>query len=736
VIGRHEGLAGSEEGTLRPTSGEGTTPTQAGDVMGTPVYMSPEQAGGQLDQLGPASDIYSLGATLYELLTGIEPVQGQYVGEILAKVKRGDRPPPRVLKPNTPAALDAICRRAMALKPEDRYTTALELAEDVEHWLADEPVTAYREPWSVRTGRWLRRHRSLVAGAVALLLTAVPLSLVIAFNREEARQQAETDKREISRQKDIALANEKAAQANERGAKEREAETNAVLDFVEKRIFAAARPEGQDGGLGRAVTLRQAVEAALPYVAKSFNNQPLIEARLRLTLGQSFLYLADFRTAAEQCEAARELFARHRGPDDPDTLISMNCLANSYYNLGRHAEALKLNEETLRLYKAKFGPDHPGALPIMQSLAESYETVGRHTEALKVIKEMLPLAKVRLGPDYADRLPSMLFLAKSYAALGQHADALKLFEEMLVYCKAEFGPDHPFTLQSTMGLAESYSVLGRYADALKLFEEMLVYCKAKLGPDSPSTYHSMIGVARNYGALGRHADAVKLYEESLALQKAKFPDNPYAFSGMSAVAMSYAALGRYADAVKLIEETLALMKAKLGPDHPDTLWCMSCLASGYYDLGRHAEALKLLEEALPLLKDKLGPDHPQTLASMHGLAAIYYALGRHAEALKLCRQTAELWEKLNRADAASLYGAACIRAVTATVLRAADRSPAGAKQADAEADKAMAWLKKAAAAGYKDAAHMQKDKDLDALREREDFKKLMKELAANGAKQK
>jgi hypothetical protein len=101
-----------------------------------------------------------------------------------------------------------------------------------------------------------------------------------------------------------------------------------------------------------------------------------------------------------------------------------------------------------------------------------------------------------------------------------------------------------------------------------------------------------------------------------------------------------------------------------------------------------------------------------------------------------CRQTAALWEKLNRTDAASLYDAACMRAVTAAVLRAVDSSPTGAKQADAEAEQAMAWLKKAVAAGYKDGAHMEKDKDLDALRDREDFKKLLAELAAGLAKPK
>jgi tetratricopeptide (TPR) repeat protein len=239
------------------------------------------------------------------------------------------------------------------------------------------------------------------------------------------------------------------------------------------------------------------------------------------------------------------------------------------------------------------------------------------------------------------------------------------------------------------------------------------------------------------------------------------------------LAISYAAFGRLADALKLREETLALQKAKLGPDHPVTLWGMNNLASSYYDLGRYADARKLLEETLSRRKAKLGPDHPDTLFSMWGVAESLIKLERGSEAVAViddcvqralgkavepallpgvvnlrlrhferskdpagCRQTAAMWEKLNRTDADSLYIAACVRAVTAAVLGAADPSPAGAKQADAEADRAMAWLKQAVAAGYKDLANMQKDKDLDALRQREDFKKLMAELVAGEAKQK
>jgi WD40 repeat protein/tRNA A-37 threonylcarbamoyl transferase component Bud32 len=180
--------------------------TQAGSALGTPAYMSPEQALGRLDQVGPASDVYSLGATLYTILTGRPPGEGKDRAELLRKAQSGDWLPPRRVKADVPAALDAVCRKALALRPEERYGTALELAADLERWLADEPVTAWREPWGVRVRRWMRRHRTLVSTAVGVLIFALlgtTAGLVLiggARDREEAARKTAEDKEEEARQ--------------------------------------------------------------------------------------------------------------------------------------------------------------------------------------------------------------------------------------------------------------------------------------------------------------------------------------------------------------------------------------------------------------------------------------------------------------------------------------------------------------------------------------------------------
>jgi serine/threonine protein kinase len=184
---------GGSEPLLRPASGSDVAQTQAGQTIGTPQYMSPEQAAGRLDLLGPASDVYSLGATLYCLLTGQAPFAHQERGLLLRQVGRGEFPPPRQVAALVPRALEAICLKAMATRPQDRYGSPQQLAEEVERWLPDEPVVAWPEPLLLRSGRWVRRHKPLVSAAAAALLVAlVALSGgLFWYQQDQARQTQE-----------------------------------------------------------------------------------------------------------------------------------------------------------------------------------------------------------------------------------------------------------------------------------------------------------------------------------------------------------------------------------------------------------------------------------------------------------------------------------------------------------------------------------------------------------------
>jgi len=774
--------------------------SQSGAMMGTPAYMPPEQARGESGHIGPQADVFALGAILCEILTGRPPYVGGTADEIWRRAADGELAETyaRLADCEADDALRELARRCLAPDRGQRPADAEVVARELTSYLASaqerlRQAQLERAAAEARAKAERRARRLLLALAAAVLCgSGVAVWEAIIANR--AKHDAF----------DAAAAQRQAREA----ADAKEAETSAVLDFVQKRILAAARPEGQDGGLGRDVTLRRALEAAVPVVDKSFAKQPITEARLRTTLGHSFRQLGDLKTAAEQFRRARAIYAEHlgrhdletlasvtnlsvcyyalgrhaealklreevlagqravRGPDDPETVKCMCNVANSYGALGRHAEAVALHERALPLFEARLGRDHPDTITSIHNLANSYYYLGRHAEAVKLREEVVTRRTTILGPDHPDTLLAMYNLGISYSALGRPSEAIRLGEETVARQKPKLGPDHPDTLASMNLLAGGYSAVGRHADAAKLAEQVLALRCAKLGPDHVHTVSTMSNLARIYECLGRNAEALQLREEVLARRRSKQgPDHPDALAGMHSLALSYRTLGRLAEAQKLLEQTVALNRAKLGPDHPETLSTMGTLGAIYGDLGRHTDALEIREQAFAILKNRLGPDHPETLRLMAGVINSLMRLDRGAEALPLidecvrraatqaaprwvipevmehrlrhfekakdadgCQTTAEMWERVRGSDADSLYGAACFRAVSAAVIRATDMSPTAAKRADGEADRAMTWLKKAVADGYKNVAHMEKDADVDALRDRADFRKLMAEL--------
>jgi serine/threonine-protein kinase len=297
-VGRPDHAVGAwdAEGTLAPGSGSSLQPTLTGARLGTPAYMSPEQAAGMLDRMGPASDVYSLGATLYYLLTGKTPFEGPDLPEVLSRVERGDFTPPRQVKPRVDAALESICLKAMAQDPTQRYATARALSDDVEHWLADEPVGAHREGLGVRLRRWGRRHRPLVAGLAGLLVMAVvALSagtvLLGQANRRtsEQRDEAQRQRDEAQRQRDLARQNFDRA----RGA------VNTFLTrFSEDRLL----------------------------------NQPGMQPLRKQLMAEALLYYQDFikqraddpslqREMAEACRRAGEITGEIGSPDEAITVL-------------------------------------------------------------------------------------------------------------------------------------------------------------------------------------------------------------------------------------------------------------------------------------------------------------------------------------------------------------------------------------------------------------------------------
>jgi tetratricopeptide (TPR) repeat protein/tRNA A-37 threonylcarbamoyl transferase component Bud32 len=640
-----------DEAKLVPNSGSILAATVAGIVVGTPSYMSPEQARGEHDRLGPRADVYSLGATLYHLLTGRVPFSGPDLGVVLGKVERGDFPSPRSVAPTVPKPLEAICLKAMANAPELRYRTPLLLAADLEHWLADEPVSALREGPTARVARWARRHKSAAlsafAAVVAVAAIAAGFSLALSralADRTRALDAERTALAERTRALDEARAAGATAETALTGTRKAKAETDAAFDFL---VDAFRRPDpGQDGRQLLVVDLLGGAADRLDAEVA-----PTARARLLNALGRTYQGLGIYDRAIDLHTKAGDSSEAQLGPDHPDTLTFRNSLAQSYGEAGRVAEAIALHEATLRLREARLGPDHLDTLTSRNDIAVVYLAAGRLAEALPIFESTLRLREAKLGLDHTDTLASRHNLAAVYRDAGRWAEAIALHEATLRLCESKLGVDHPSTLYSRNNLALSYRAAGRVAEAIALHEATLRLREARLGPDHPGTLTSRNNLALAFCDAGRFTEAIALHEATLRLFESKLgPDHPDTLTSRNNLALAYEGAGRVADAIPLHEATLRLSESKRGHDHPATLTIRNNLAAAYNTAGRWAEAIAMHESTLKSCESKLGPDHPDTLTSRNNLAQSYRAAGRLDEAIALHEATLRLSEAKRGAD--------------------------------------------------------------------------------------
>jgi serine/threonine protein kinase len=560
------GIAKATEGRLT----DATVYTQLHQFIGTPAYMSPEQAEMSGLDVDTRSDIYSLGVLLYELLTGHTPFDAQ---ELVKKGIEAIRQTIREVEPPRPSTrlstlqgealiatakqhgtesvhllklirgdLDCIVMKCLEKDRSRRYATANGLATDLRRHLENEPVVARPPSAAYRLQKAWRRHKAAFASAALIAAVLVAATGISAWQAALAKQ--------------------------------RLAESEAIAKFLTD-VFQSPDPARD----GRTITVAETLGTAARKLESDLATQPARRAKLQATLGSTYYALGLYREAIALREKVRDYYLAASGPEHPDTLRAIGSLANSYHAAGRREEALKMREQLLPLFRKVLGPEHPDTLSAMNNLAVFYYRAGRREEALKLQEEVLALRRKVSGPEHPLMLRAMNNLAASYAEAGRREEALKLREQVLPLCRKVLGPEHPDTLAAMGSLASSYDAAGRREEALKLREPMLALSIKVLGPEHPDTLKAMQNLANSYDDAGRRDEALKLREKVMALRrKVSGPEHPDTVSAMKNLATSYSEAGRQDEALKLREEVLALRRKVLGPEHPDTIAILNDIA--------------------------------------------------------------------------------------------------------------------------------------------------------------
>jgi serine/threonine protein kinase/tetratricopeptide (TPR) repeat protein len=658
ATGKSDPAAG--ERTLAPSSKSGSAATLPGSALGTPGYMSPEQAEGDLPHMGPHSDVYSLGATLYCVLTGRPPFTGE-LADVLRAAQRGEFPPPRQIDPTIDGALEAICKKAMALHAAERYTSCRALAEEIERWMADEPVTAWREPMTRRARRWIGRHRTAVtAAAVALVAGVLALATVAGV-----QAQANVALRKANKATNDALAQTQEAQTQTQKALNESEESRRQAEAVSNFLVEAFRSP-DPAQTGRDVKVADLLDRASGRLDRDFGGSPLTQAALLNALGSTYHGLGLYEKAMSLHARAGAGYESALGSNHLDTLAARYNLANDYWEAGRISQAIALHETTLKLFEATLGPDHPRTLASRNSLSSGYYSAGRFAEAIALDTVTLKLREAKLGADHPDTLISRNNLALDYFSAGRIAEGIALHKVTVKLCEAKLGLDHPDTLSSRDNLANFYSTAGDLTEAIGLRTATIEIQKTKLGADHPDTLRSRLNLGIDFYNAGRRWEAIALLEETLGPQQLKLgPDHSETLLTRSSLANAYREAGRLPGAIALHEGTLKLYESKLGPDHPDTLACRRGLAAVYEALARFSEAEDLYRGTLARRRKAGEPDSPFLANDLAALGHHLLGQSRWAESEPLLREARAIRERAapdtwERFDAMSMLGGALL----------------------------------------------------------------------------
>jgi len=616
---------------------ERTLFTRHGILVGTPEYMSPEQAeGGGLD-VDTRTDVYSLGVLLYVLMVGALPFDPEDLrragfDEIRRRIREEapPRPSTRVssLGPDSVSAaknrrtdlttltrelqgdLDWIVMKALEKEPPRRYGSPSDLAAEIRRHLSDQPVLA-RPPSAVyRLHKLVRRHRLVFAATVLVVLALVGGAAVSTWQAVRA-----------TRAERLAL---------------EEAETaRQVADFVVD-LFELSDP---GVARGESVTAREILERGRRRIEDGLRDRPLVRARMLAVIGEIYRKLGLYTDAAPLLEGALEVREELLGPGHPEVARSVLALARLEVDRGDDPAAEELFRRALELFTELHGPKHPETAEVVSDLADLARRQGHYEEAEEGHRAALAVREATLGPNHPETAVSWNGLGTVHARQGRYEEAVKAFRHALEIREKSLGEDHPEVAITLTVLASSLGRLGRFDEGEGLHQRAVEIFEKVYGPNHRLVASGLFNLGSNYGRQGRLGDAEAAFRRAAEIQERIFgPDHPEVSKVYKNLGQALLLEGRYDEAEGYFLRSLAIDQKTLDPQHFWVGASHTSLASVYRRQARWDEAEHHFRQGLEILEVAVGREHFEYLRGQQGLGWVALGRGRLEEAEDLFRR--------------------------------------------------------------------------------------------------